>query len=67
MPDESGFEAATQLYINPELCVDCDACREACPVNAIFAVDQLPVKWVDYISINAAYFQRQSVTEACHD
>ena len=29
MPDESGFEAATQLYINPELCVDCDACREA--------------------------------------
>ncbi|MDF1690790.1 MAG: ferredoxin family protein [Zhongshania sp.] len=69
MPDDSGFDAATQLYINPVLCVDCDACREACPVNAIFAEDQLPEKWLDYIGINAAHFQShtQTVAEVRHD
>ncbi len=30
-PDEPGFEEAEQLYIDPEECIDCDACVEACP------------------------------------
>ena len=30
-PDEPDFEAAHQLYIDPEECIDCDACVEACP------------------------------------
>lgn len=57
MPDESGFEEATQLYINPDLCVDCDAC----PVMAIFAKDQLPEKWAHYAEINAAHFSEKSL------
>ncbi len=56
MPDESGFEASTQLYIDPAKCVDCGACDEACPVNAVFALDQLPVKWAHYAGINAEHF-----------
>ena len=36
-PGAPDFETAEQLYIDPEVCIDCDACVEACPVDAIFA------------------------------
>ena len=33
---EAGFDpAGKQLYINPDECIDCDACVPACPVDAI--------------------------------
>ena len=38
------------LYIDPEECIDCDACVEACPVDACFAEDQLPDEWQKYIA-----------------
>ena len=44
------------LYIDPEECIDCDACVEACPVDAIFAEDQLPEEWQHYAEINADYY-----------
>jgi len=56
--DEPGFDDAPQLYIDPEECIDCDACVEACPVDACFAEDQLPDEWQTYIQINAEYYQR---------
>ena len=54
--DEQGFDDAPQLYIDPEECIDCDACVEACPVDACFAEDQLPDEWQKFASINAEYF-----------
>ena len=30
-PDEPGYDAAEMLYIDPDECIDCDACVEACP------------------------------------
>jgi ferredoxin len=45
-----------QLYIDPEECIDCDACVEACPVDAISAEDQLPEEWTRFTAINAEYF-----------
>ena len=30
-PDEPDYDAVTMLYIDPEECIDCDACVEACP------------------------------------
>ena len=33
--DEPEFEDATQLYIDPEECIDCGACVPECPVEAI--------------------------------
>ena len=30
------------LLINPEECIDCDACRPECPVGAIFPADEDP-------------------------
>ena len=54
--DESDFEAHEQLYINPDECIDCDACVEACPVDACFAEDQVPDEWKNFVEINAQYF-----------
>jgi NAD-dependent dihydropyrimidine dehydrogenase PreA subunit len=40
---EPGFDkTGKQLYINPEVCIDCDACVPACPVEAIFEESQVP-------------------------
>jgi ferredoxin len=55
--DEPGFEQADQLYIDPEECIDCDACVEACPVDAITSEDQVPPEWQHSIAKNAAYYQ----------
>ena len=36
------------LHIDPDECIDCDACVEACPVDACFAEDQLPDEWSSF-------------------
>ena len=55
---EPEFEAADQLYINPEECIDCGACEPACPVNAIFEESAVPADERKFIQINAAWFKR---------
>jgi NAD-dependent dihydropyrimidine dehydrogenase PreA subunit len=59
-PGEPGHEEADQLYIDPDECIDCDACVEACPVDACFAEDQLPEKWAGFAEINARFFAEAS-------
>jgi NAD-dependent dihydropyrimidine dehydrogenase PreA subunit len=46
------------LYIHPDECIDCGACVPACPVEAIFALDETPRKWESFISRNADYYVR---------
>jgi ferredoxin len=41
------------LYINPEECIDCDACRSECPVEAIFPEWDVPAGWQGFIQLNA--------------
>jgi ferredoxin len=41
------------LYINPDDCIDCDACRIECPVEAIFPEWEVPEADKDFISLNA--------------
>ena len=54
---EAGFDATDkQLYINPEVCIDCDACVPACPVEAIFEESQVPDQWKGYIAKNYEFF-----------
>jgi len=57
--EEQGFDDEAMLYIDPAECIDCDACVEACPVDACFAEDQLPDEWTSYIQINAEYYGRR--------
>ena len=46
-----------QLYINPDECIDCAACEPVCPVNAIFAEEDVPTKWEGWIKVNYEYFE----------
>jgi len=54
--DEDGFDPASQLYIEPETCIDCGLCVDECPVKAIFPEDDVPPEWHKYIQINADHF-----------
>jgi len=55
--DEDEFEAETMLYIHPDECIDCGACVPACPVEAIFANDEVPDEWQSFIDVNANWFE----------
>ncbi|SHU39215.1 FprB [Mycobacteroides abscessus subsp. abscessus] len=55
-PDEPGFAEAEQLYINPDECIDCDACMTACPVDAIFPEHQVPDVWSEFAAKNADFY-----------
>lgn len=55
-PNDQDFDDAEQMYINPETCVDCGACRDVCPVLAIYEVGCLPDKWQHYAEINREFF-----------
>ncbi len=52
-PVEAFHIGPRMVYINPETCIDCDACVPACPVSAIFPEDEVPEKWESYTAINA--------------
>ena len=52
------FEKETMLYIDPDECIDCGACVPACPVEAIFALDETPEKWESFIPVNAQYYRK---------
>ena len=41
-PEEPEYDTVEQLFIDPAECIDCDACVEACPVDAITSEDQVP-------------------------
>ena len=54
--DEPGFEAATQMYVDPAECIDCGACVPACTSDAIFALDEVPEEKRPFIAVNEAHF-----------
>src|ERR1043165_4544419 len=55
--DEADFATAEMLYIHPDECIDCGACVPACPVTAIFALDETPQAWAGFINTNPDYFR----------
>ena len=54
--DEPDYEAATQVWIDPEACIDCGACIPVCPTNSIFILEELPADKADFAAKNAAYY-----------
>jgi ferredoxin len=46
-------EGPNMLVIDPDECIDCTLCVAECPVEAIFAEDDVPVAQRAYIPINA--------------
>jgi ferredoxin len=46
-------EGPNMLVIDPEECIDCTLCVPECPVDAIFAEDDVPPAQREWIPINA--------------
>lgn len=51
-PPDCFHEGEQMLYIHPDHCVDCDACRMECPVEAIYYEDNVPEPWNEFIVLN---------------
>ncbi len=52
-PCECFYQDENQLYIDPDHCIDCDACVPECPVEAIFHETNVPTSWQDFVRLNA--------------
>lgn len=55
-PADCIYEGDRSMYINPDECVDCGACRLLCEVDAIFHEDDLPESERKFRADNAAFF-----------
>ena len=55
-PVDCIYEGGRMLYIQPDECVDCDACVPVCPVTAIFSADDIPAEWKQFVGVNAEFF-----------
>lgn len=47
------YELDRQVVIHPEDCIDCTACVDVCPVQAIYAEVNLPAEFAADIEFNA--------------
>jgi ferredoxin len=52
-PVDCFVEGENFLAIDPEECVDCNLCVPECPVDAIYAEDDVPEDQLHYIELNA--------------
>ena len=64
-PVDCFYEGKNILVIDPEECIDCGLCEPECPVDAIFAEDEVPADQLDFIEINQKYSKIwPNITEA---
>ncbi len=52
-PVDCFYEGPNMLVINPDECIDCALCEPECPVDAIFAEDEVPDAELEFIELNA--------------
>ena len=52
-PCECFYQDDAMLYIDPDPCIDCEACVAECPVSAIFHESNVPAAWASYVALNA--------------
>ena len=56
-------EGPNMLVIDPDECIDCAVCIPECPVNAIYAEEDVPADQVAFIKLNAELAQRAGLEE----
>ena len=54
--DHPDAASVTQLFINPDECIDCGNCADICAQHAIFAVEDLPAGKEHFAETNKTYF-----------
>ncbi len=52
-PVDCFYEGPNMLVIHPDECIDCALCEPECPVEAIFAEDELPEDQQEFLELNA--------------
>lgn len=52
-PVDCFHEGPNFLVIDPEECIDCTLCEPECPVDAIFAEDEVPEEFQHFLGLNA--------------
>jgi len=52
-PVDCFHEGPNFLVIDPEECIDCTLCEPECPIDAIFADDDVPAGQENFIELNA--------------
>lgn len=55
------------LVIDPEECIDCTLCEPECPIDAIYADDELPPDQHAMLDMNASYSAKWPVITAMRD
>ena len=51
-PCECFYQDERMLYIDPDTCIDCEACVPECPVEAIFQELNVPAPWTQFVELN---------------
>ena len=54
--DDPRSGAVSQVFINPDECIDCGNCASVCESNAVFAESDLPADKAEFAEMNRAYF-----------
>lgn len=60
-PVDCFHEGPNFLVIDPEECIDCELCVPECPIEAIFAEDDLPKDQLQFLELNAELAQQWPV------
>ena len=64
-PVDCFYEGPEFLVIHPDECIDCGLCEPECPIESIFADDELPKDQIEFIEINAKLADvYENITEA---
>ncbi len=64
-PVDCFYEGPEFLVIHPDECIDCGLCEPECPIEAIYADDELPNNQIEFIEINAKLADvYENITEA---
>lgn len=51
-PVDCFYEGPNMLVIHPDECIDCALCEPECPVDAIYAEDELPESQAEFLALN---------------
>jgi NAD-dependent dihydropyrimidine dehydrogenase PreA subunit len=56
MEEDAAAGTVSQVYINPDDCIDCGNCASVCAQGAVFSIDELPADKAHFAEKNQAYF-----------
>ncbi len=60
-PVDCFYEGPNMLVINPDECIDCALCEPECPVDAIYADDELPDDQKEFLELNEELAEKWEV------